>query len=390
MRMLHRLTTLLSLLMISLAASAQSPSSASATIDPASLPSTIASGPYKAGHIQGIAVDDAHQYIYYSYTTMLIKTDMQGRVIGSVTGLLGHLGDLDFCAADGRVYGSLEYKNDAIGRGILQMERSSRKLDNAFYIAIFDVDRITREGMDAERDGIMTTVYLPTVLEDYLAEVESAEGRQQHRLGCSGIDGVAFGPRFGKRGGKQLLTVAYGIYSDVKRSDNDYQVLLQYDVSGWSKYEHPLSQDNMHTQGPAKPAAQYFVRTGNTTYGVQNLEYDPTNGYWMMAVYVGKKEHYPNYALFAADGRAKVRRERLQGIPYINKGRIVPLADGGRHHAPTGIRGWDFGVGSTGMATLGDGYYYLSHNFNIEAGQGSTIRLYKFTGQESQPFDQVK
>ena len=165
--------------------------------NPATLKREIASGPFKAGHIQGIAVDAKQEYIYYSYTTMLIKTDREGNIVGTVTGLLGHLGDLDYNAADGRVYGSLEYKNDAIGRGILNMEKSTRKLDNAFYIAIFDVDRINRVGMDAERDGIMTTVYLPTVLEDYLAKVTTLEGEKEHRLGCSGIDGVAFGPTSG-------------------------------------------------------------------------------------------------------------------------------------------------------------------------------------------------
>ena len=132
-------------------------------------PTTISSGPFKAGHIQGIAVDTEKGYVYYSYTTQLIKTDLKGNIIGSVTGLLGHLGDMDFKKEDGRVYGSLEYKNDAIGKGILHMEKSSKKLQNAFYIAIFDVDRITRPDMDAEKDGIMTTVYLPTVLNDYLA-----------------------------------------------------------------------------------------------------------------------------------------------------------------------------------------------------------------------------
>ena len=191
--------------------------------NPATLPRKIESGPYKAGHIQGIAVDAEQRYIYYSYTTMLIKTDMQGNIVGTVTGLLGHLGDLGFNNEDGRLYGSLEYKNDAIGQGILRMEKSSRKLQNAFYIAIFDVDKITREGMDAEKDGIMTTVYLPTVLDDYLAEVQTAEGKKEHRLGCSGIDGVTFGPKFGKRGGKQYLTVGYGVYGDTERSDNDYQ-----------------------------------------------------------------------------------------------------------------------------------------------------------------------
>lgn len=356
--------------------------------NPATLPRKIESGPYKAGHIQGIAVDAEQKYIYYSYTTMLIKTDMQGNIVGTVTGLLGHLGDLEFNNEDGRLYGSLEYKNDAIGQGILRMEKSSRKLQNAFYIAIFDVDKITREGMDAEKDGIMTTVYLPTVLDDYLAEVQTAEGKKEHRLGCSGIDGVTFGPKFGKRGGKQYLTVGYGVYGDTERSDNDYQVLLQYDVRKWQKYERALSQDDMHQQGPAKPAGQYFVKTGNTTYGVQNLDYDATSHSWMMAVYKGKKKNYPNYTFFAADGAARPVTKALDGVPYIKKAKVVALKAAGKQQGE--IRGWDWGVGSTGMCSLGEGYFYLSHNYKIEAGQGSIIRLYRFTGNEKQAFEPVE
>lgn len=381
MKQLRYVATLLASLFFLLPASAQRP---------AALQAEIASGPFKAGHIQGIAVDQEKGYIYYSYTTMLIKTDLQGRIVGSVTGLLGHLGDLDLNEADGRVYGSLEYKNDAIGRGILNMEKSTRTLDNAFYIAIFDVDRIDRVGMSAEKDGIMTTVYLPTVLEDYLAEVATSEGKKAHRLGCSGIDGVAFGPKFGTTSGKEYLTVAYGIYSEKDRSDNDYQVLLQYDTEKWAKYERTLSQDDMHQMGPQKPAGQYFVFTGNTTYGVQNLEYDPFTEAWLMAVYKGVKEHYPNYTLFAADAKARPAKQTLQGIPYIKKGFVVPLKAEGLKDATTGIRGWMWGVGSTGMAALGGGYYYFSHNYNSEQGQGSTIRMYRYTDLKDEAFEEVK
>ena len=381
MKQLRYVATLLATLFFLLPASAQRP---------AALQAEIASGPFKAGHIQGIAVDQEKGYIYYSYTTMLIKTDLQGRIVGSVTGLLGHLGDLDLNEADGRVYGSLEYKNDAIGRGILNMEKSTRTLDNAFYIAIFDVDRIDRVGMSAEKDGIMTTVYLPTVLEDYLAEVATSEGKKAHRLGCSGIDGVAFGPKFGSTSGKEYLTVAYGIYSEKDRSDNDYQVLLQYDTEKWAKYERTLSQDDMHQMGPRKPAGQYFVFTGNTTYGVQNLEYDPFTEAWLMAVYKGVKEHYPNYTLFAADAKARPAKQTLQGVPYLKKGLVVPLKAEGLKDATTGIRGWMWGVGSTGMAALGGGYYYFSHNYNSEQGQGSTIRMYRYTDLKDEAFEEVK
>ena len=379
MKRLYSLAVILTALLIATTAVAQ---------NPASLPRKIESGPFKAGHIQGIAVDTEQQYMYYSYTTMLIKTDMQGNIVGSVTGLLGHLGDLDFNDEDGRLYGSLEYKNDAIGQGILRMEKSSRKLDNAFYIAIFDVNKITRESMDAEKDGIMTTVYLPTVLEDYLADVLTAEGKQNHRLGCSGIDGVTFGPKFGKKGGKQYLTVGYGIYGDTNRSDNDYQVLLQYDVRNWAKYEKPLSQDDMHQQGPAKPAGQYFVKTGNTTYGVQNLDYDASTHSWMMAVYKGKKSNFPNYTFFAADGAARPVKQALDGVPYIKKAKVVALKAAGKQQGD--IRGWDWAVGSTGMCSLGDGYFYLSNNYKIETGQGSVIRLYRFTGNADNAFEAVK
>ena len=93
------------------------------------LPLEIFSGYFHGGHCQGIAVDTARKFIYYSFTTELVKTDLNGRLIGSVTGLLGHLGCIDFCDADGKVYGSLEYKNDAIGKGIFYHDR---ELNEAF------------------------------------------------------------------------------------------------------------------------------------------------------------------------------------------------------------------------------------------------------------------
>ena len=350
------------------------PLSASAQEVAAEVPAVIHSGPFKAGHIQGMAIDHAKRHIYCSYTTMLVKTDFEGNVLGTVTGLLGHLGDLDFNAGNRCVYGSLEYKNDAIGKGILQMENSQRTLENAFYIAIFDVDKIDRMGMDAEKDGIMKTVYLPTVLNDYLATVQVEGKVHEHRLGCSGIDGVSFGPKMGKTEGKQYLTVAYGIYSDVGRRDNDYQVLLQYDVEKWDKWASPLSQGNMHTAGPSKPDGQYFVYTGNTTYGVQNLEYDAYTQKWWMAVYKGAKPKHDNYALFAVDADAKPRKQALKGVPYIRKASVI-----------TDVQGWHQDLGSTGFCSLDNGCFLLSHSYRNNEGQGSTLTLYRYEGGEK-PF----
>ncbi len=49
---------------------------------------------FSGHHIQGIAIDKNRQYMYLSFTTSLIKTDLEGNIIGSVRGIMGHLGCL--------------------------------------------------------------------------------------------------------------------------------------------------------------------------------------------------------------------------------------------------------------------------------------------------------
>ena len=352
------------------------------------LPRSIYTGLWRAGHVQGIALDTERKHIYYSFTTMLVKTDLQGRVIGTVTGLLGHLGCIDFNGEDGRLYGSLEYKNDAIGKGIMRQEKSDKTLQDGFYVAIFDVEKIVREGMSAEKDGIMTSVFLPTVLADYKASVPTAKGaKTPHRFGCSGFDGLTFGPEFGKSNGRKMLTIAYGIYRDKDRSDNDYQVLLQYDTRNWSKFEAPLSQENMHRNGPAKPESYYFVFTGNTTYGVQNLEYDAESNLWFMAVYKGKKEQFANFSTFVVDGSKAPRKEWLRGVEYLKKGKVLSLLEKGMQDAQNpDIYGWRDDIGAKGLCAIGDGYFYAAHGKKTKQGQDCDARLYKFVGAENQGF----
>lgn len=355
------------------------------------LPKQICSGEWKAGHVQGLAVDTKREYIYFSFTTMLVKMDMQGNVVGTVAGLLGHLGCIEFNDADGRIYGSLEYKDDSIGRGILKQEKSNKKFDTAFYVAIFDVDKITRQGMSAEKDGIMTTVYLPTVVEDFKAKVECGGKTLEHRFGCSGFDGITFGPKFGKSDGKYYLTIAYGIYGDANRSDNDHQVLLQYDASNWTKYEQPLSQDNMHQSGPKKPAGRYFVYTGNRNWGVQNMEYDKSRNFWFLATYETEKSDFAGFSLMTIDGNIAPKKQTLKGVDYCKSGNLLTLSGRGmtdaNHHS---IRGWHFDKSSTGIHALGDNYFYISHRKRNKPYQSCTATLYKFVGRESYPFDLIQ
>ena len=366
-------------------------------IDPAKLPRSVFSGRQGPFHVQGIAVDLKNGYIYFSFTTELLKTDLNGKLIGSVVGMTGHLGCLTTNPADGRIYGSLEYKNDEIGQGIRRSlnpgESASEEHPSGFYIAIFDGERITRPGMNAETDGVMSTVYLGEVVDDYYGTTVNAGREVEHRFGCSGIDGVAFGPAFGKsRDSKNYLNVAYGVYGDTTRTDNDYQVILSYDVSDWGKYEQILSQRAPHRSGPATPRHKYFVRTGNTTYGIQNLAYDPTSHLFLAAVYRGQKSVYPNYSLFAIDGSIPARKEELKGFDTPTQGEVLSLAEAGLQDPSSGIRGWHFEQGTTGLCALGDGDWYMSHPDNGPDGKhhSSTLYLYRWTGDPQQAFQRVE
>ncbi len=322
----------------------------------------------KAGHIQGIAIDSNRKYMYCSFTTCLLKLDMDGNIVGSVKGLAGHLGCIAFNNDDGKVYGSLEYKHDCIGECLT----GGREVEDGFYAAIFDVDKIDRTDMDAETDGVMRAVYLKEVFDDY-----SADG---HRYGCSGIDGFTFAPFPGQSGGKMYAYIAYGIYGDTERNDNDCQIILRYDISMWDSIAMPLNQSQMHKSGPEKYDDKYFVYTGNTTFGIQNLEYVKEHNCMLAAVYCGTKKGFPNKNMYAIDLGKKSGFSKPLGLDKEES--TLTLCLFGSEKAQNGISGSDFPYGSTGMISLGEGLFYFSKNFYDENGQGSDICLYHFDGKD--------
>ncbi|MFJ8232948.1 hypothetical protein ACIQ9E_23855 [Streptomyces sp. NPDC094448] len=350
------------------------------------LPAVIDGGAWRSGHLQGMALDRARGSMYFSYTDRLVRTDLRGRPIGSVTGVPGHLGDLDLHPGDGRVYGSLEHK-----------------AGNAFYIAVFDPDRITRMDMDARTSGVMTTVHLQQVADDYTADMNgdgvfdgNTGNTPDHRYGTSGIDGVAFGPALGPGDGLRL-TVAYGIYSNTARSDNDHQILLQYDTADWARYERPPGGAEPHRSGPASYSGRYFVHTGNTTYGVQNLAWDPATRNWLLAVYQGKKPAFPNYTLFVVDGAVPARPGLIRGQAVPRPGNLLRLEPTGLLHPPSGIHGRR-GGGQYGLVPVGDGTHYVAETGTESAksaasSDGVTLQkgravLHRWTGA-ADPFEPV-
>lgn len=357
-------------------------------------PLTQHAGKWPAGHIQGIAVDLKGGYIYYSFTTLLAKYDFSGKLVGTLENLPVHLGDMDFNPRDGCIYGSFEYLKD-----------------HAYYVTMIDGRKIDRVGIDAARTDIIRTVYLAEILKDYLVDVDrdgritldygqnrdrEARGRD-HRYGVAGFDGVGFGPEFGRADGPYYLTVAYGNYNNLDRDDCDHQVLLQYDVSDWAQYARPFTEAAPHHSGPPAPRGKYFLRTGQTTWGVQNLSYDDSTKRWFLGVYQGKKPGLPNYTLFNVDARKPPVLGDLIGVPAPGpeargweQGLLLWFADDGLKDEATGIRGW-MQKADVGTQPIGAGLFYLAVNSSGKDSDGkrwqsADLTLMRWTGDARKPF----
>lgn len=350
------------------------------------LPNSIFSGNWKEGHVQGIAVDTQRGFVYYSFTTILLKTDLQGNPIASVENIIGHLGCIAFDKEKNRIYGSLELKHDVIGNGIMARTGIQLAEENAFYLVSFDLSKLDRMGMDAEKDGIMLAVYVRDVVEDFNGTdlLTGLPGR----YGCGGMDGVSIGPIFGAAADSpKKLFLAEGIKKELARKDNDHQVLLQYDLSIFDTYGQPLTQLQPHHNGPNACEERYFFYTGNTNWGIQNLEYDPHTRYWFTAVYPGAKHDFENFRMFAIDGTVPAKLASLEGRPG-ETGLLLTSAKIGKGQKAGRIYGSHFKYGSTGIASLGNGEFYISHRGVIEEEQlhFTDLKLYRFDPEDPQWF----
>jgi len=141
--------------------------------------------------------------------------------------------------------------------------------------------------------------------------------------------------------------------------------------------------------GPQTSLAKYFLYTGNTTYGIQNLEYDGYTGNWFAAVYQGKKPFFSNFPLYVIDGSELPVPAPLLGQPDYEIGLTLSLHPSGIFHIPSRLWGYDFPYGQTGLCSLDNGLFYISHNAQTGRGQCSTVRLYRWTGSRSSPFEPV-
>ena len=184
-----------------------------------------------------------------------------------------------------------------------------------------------------------------------------------------------------------MLMVACGIYGDTGREDNDHQVILCLDWRKFAAVAKPLSQAAPHHSGIFSEQICFFY-TGNTDWGVQNLCYDPHTRYWLFCVYKGKKPHFPNYTMYLADGTVAPVPAELKGLDG-EMGLMLSPAPAGVLHAPSGIRGFRFPWGSTGIHALGDGRFYFSHHGKTEDKKNTCVlHLYRYTGEGEYGFEE--
>lgn len=363
-------------------------------VDVSKLPRQIYSGEQGPFHVQGIAVDLDRGYMYFSFTTTLLKTDMQGNLLGSVEGMTGHLGCMTLNPDDGRLYASIEYKHDAIGKGILnKLEGVRNDEQTGFYVAVFDVDRIDRIGMNAEKDDVMKTVYIKEARRRLLRQ------SLQQRTGA----GTPF-----RLLGHRRRDIRTRIRPEPRRQEVPLRRLRhlrrhaahRQRLSGDSGLRHPgleAVRAAAHAREPAQErsretAPQIFPLHGNTSWGIQNLAYDKASGNMHAAVYKGKKSHYPNYSYFVIDGSKAPERKQLQGFDPAVEAEVLSLLPEGLHDAQSDTWGWNFKWGTTGLCPIGDGYFYISHNAKDKqtGNQSSTVQLYKWTGNPDKAFEPVE
>lgn len=339
-------------------------------------------------HVQGLACDSQAACMYFSFTSAFFKTDMEGNIVASIADINGHIGAMTFDGKNRKVIASLEIKDDEIGRNIAQKlgQEAWTREQAGFYLAVIDIDKLTRKGMKQEE--VMALVRLEEVCNDYRAKVNVNGESLEHRFACSGIDGVTIGPGFvnGAESSEQerYVYVAYGIYGDTTRTDNDYNVILAYklddilsqarnDSSSCTGSQSCETSSCRNGSRQLTPVHKYFVHTGNTQWGVQNLAYDSSSNKMFMAVYKGHKRQWPNYSLFALDMNQLASSACLEGVPYCTS-LVEQLEVSGA---------WHFKWGSTGLCPLGDSLFYISHNGASDGNNYCEAHLYRWQGSSS-------
>ncbi len=241
-------------------------------------------------HMQGFS--SGNGYMYWSFTDTLVKTTLEGIVKCQVYVGGGHLGDCDY--HDGKIYASF-MKNALPGHEWADW--------SGYKLYIFD----------AEDLRLLNSINLDIC--DYYKSITCTP---EDTRGFQGIDGVAIAPD--PVSGEDKVFIACALFTGEKYSN---QIILQFDLDG--KYE-----------------TEYHIPTGNTVFGIQNLDYDAENKEFWFTTYGGSQPYQPKEVLYCISGDLKeIKRKYRFSTAY-------------------------------GLDCLGKEGFYASYQFGVKGRRGGT------------------
>lgn len=97
---------------------------------------------------------------------------------------------------------------------------------------------------------------------------------------------------------------------------------------------------------------------------------------WIVAVYRGNKPEFKNYRTFFIDGTVAPKKAFLKGRGD-EEGLIL---------TPATKDGTMFPYGQTGVAAMGDGTYYFSHDFRDPETKLFSSTVHKYRHLETDPY----
>lgn len=216
-------------------------------------------------HLQGFS--GGNGFMYWSFTDSLVKTTMNGTMKCQVQIHGGHLGDIDY--HNGKIYGSY-LKNSLPGHAWEDW--------TGFKIYVFDAD-------DLHTENIINL--------DICDYYKSITCTPEDTRGFQGIDGVAIAPD--PKSGEDRLFVACALYTGEKYNN---QIILQFTLDG--VYE-----------------TEYHIPTGNTVYGIQNLDYNAENKEFWFTTYGSSQPYQAKEVLYCISGDlSEIKRKYNFSTPY--------------------------------------------------------------------------
>ena len=242
-------------------------------------------------HMQGFVSDGEH--FYWSFTDSLVKTNRRGTVIAQIPVCGGHLGDIT-------------YYNNCIYGSVMGNALKGNRWDDwtSFEIKVYD-------------SRSLACINVIRLDECYRMFAEKEDG-------FVGIDGITMKPKDDGEGVNMLVACALA-----DGVEYDRQIMLEYTLDGTLVKKH-------------------YVKTGNTRFGIQNLDRDPKTGhYWFTTYGAAQSYQNPNFLMHASENFELIE-EFLFCTPY-------------------------------GFQALGDGRYYVS----LQGGENGNRQGYAYEVYES-------